>query len=53
MLPDISGDEVEAYLIKEGLAQLNPAPAGVPTNSACTDAEHVAMQTGQQIKFHA
>ena len=54
MLPDISGDEVEAYLIKENLAQLNPAPAGVPTNSACTDAEHVAMQSGaQQVKFHA
>jgi glutaredoxin len=53
MLPDISGDEVEAYLIKSGLAQPNEAPVGVPTNSACTDAEHAAMQAGGQIKFHS
>src|SRR5271167_4796389 len=53
MLPDISGDEVEAYLIKENLIQPNDAPVPVPTNSACTDAEHATMQAGQQIKFHS
>jgi glutaredoxin len=53
MLPDISGDEVEAYLIKEGLTQASDAPVAVPTNSACTTAEHDAMAAGQQIKFHS
>lgn len=52
MLPDISGEEVEAYLIKEGLVHASDAPVGVPTNSSCTDAEHAAMQAGEQIKFH-
>src|SRR5690606_15568173 len=40
MLPDISGEEVEAYLLKEGLVQVNERPVDVPTNSSCTDAEH-------------
>jgi monothiol glutaredoxin len=51
MLPDISGEEVEAYLIKENLIQPNDAPVAVPTNSSCTPAEHDAMAAGQQIKF--
>lgn len=51
MLADISGDEVEAYLIQEGLVSRNEAPVGVPTNAACSDEQHAAMQTGQQIKF--
>ena len=60
MLPDISGDEVEAYLIKENLVQASDAPAGAPTNSSCSVAEHEAMAAagqqdaaGQQIKFHS
>lgn len=51
MLADISGDEVEAYLTENSLATLNETPAGVPTNSACTDAEHDAMRTGVPLKF--
>ena len=35
MLPDVSGDEVEAYLIKAGLVQLTAAIADAPTNQAC------------------
>lgn len=52
MLADISGEEVEAYLLKEGLVQPNATPVGVPTNTACSDAEHATMQAGQEIKFH-
>ena len=52
MLPDISGEEVEAYLIKENLIQPNDAPVAVPTNASCSTAEHEAMQAGQ-IKFQA
>jgi monothiol glutaredoxin len=53
MLPDISGEEVEAWLIKEKLVQQSDAPVPVPTNSACTDSEHAAMQGAQPIKFTA
>ena len=52
MLPDISGDELEQYLIAHSLVQQNPAPAGVPTNSACTDDQHAAMQAGLPINLH-
>src|SRR5438045_7144683 len=46
MLPDISGDEVEAYLIKNNLIERNDASAGVPTNSSCTHEQHDAMRAG-------
>jgi monothiol glutaredoxin len=49
MLPDISGDELEHYLVTNGLVQLNAAPAGVPTNSACSDDQHAAMQAGLPV----
>ncbi|MBI4658743.1 MAG: glutaredoxin [Verrucomicrobia bacterium] len=39
MLADVSGDEVEAYLIKAGLVQATTAVADAPTNQAC-DAHH-------------
>jgi glutaredoxin len=39
ILADVSGDEVEAYLIKAGLVQPTAAVADAPTNQAC-DAHH-------------
>jgi len=39
MLADVSGDEVEAYLLKAGLVQATTAAADAPTNRAC-DAHH-------------
>ena len=39
MLADVSGDEVEAYLLKAGLVQATTAVADAPTNQAC-DAHH-------------
>ena len=39
MLADVSGDEVETYLIKAGLVQPTTAIADAPTNRAC-DAHH-------------
>src|SRR5437763_12671094 len=35
MLADISGDEVEAYLVANGLVQRNAVAADAPTNQAC------------------
>jgi monothiol glutaredoxin len=40
VLPDVSGDEVEAYLLNNDLIQHNTAPAGVPTNAPCADEMH-------------
>jgi glutaredoxin len=35
MLPDISGEEVEGYLLANGLVQPNSRAADAPTNQAC------------------
>ncbi len=43
MLPDISGEEVEAYLLAQKLVTPNGVATDVPLNSACTDEQHAAM----------
>lgn len=43
MLPDISGEEVERYLLSQGLVGENDAPVAVPINAACSDEQHAAM----------
>ena len=35
ILPDVSGEEVEAYLVEHQLVQPNDADAGVPLNAPC------------------
>jgi len=35
MLADVSGDEVEAYLLAQGLVQQSDRTAGAPTNQPC------------------
>ena len=37
MLADVSGDEVEAYLLEEGIVAQNDAETDVPTDQACED----------------
>jgi monothiol glutaredoxin len=57
MLADVSGDEVEAWMIENGLLTASAAEADAPTDSACTDEQHEAMARGeipgatQKIKF--
>jgi monothiol glutaredoxin len=51
MLADISGDELESYLVTNDLVQLDTAPVGVPTNAACTDDQHAAMQAGLPVNL--
>src|ERR1700751_2591027 len=53
MLADVSGDEVESYLIEKGLVQHSSAAAGVPTNAPCTDEQHAAQAAGIPLKFQA
>ena len=42
MLTDVSGDELEAWLVENGYKVAGPAPT-VSTDSSCTDEEHEAM----------
>ena len=51
MLADISGEELEGWLLQSGLVQDNDAPVNVPLNSACTDAQHEAMRAGVPVAF--
>lgn len=43
MLADVSGEEVEAWMIAQGLIQKDVAEVGVSINSSCTDAQHAQM----------
>lgn len=43
MLPDISGEEVEAYLLAQKLVTPNEVTTDVPLNAPCTDEQHAAM----------
>ena len=57
MLPDISGDEVEAWMIENGYFVKSETAADAPTDSACTNEQHEAMARGEfpgvpgKIKF--
>lgn len=53
MLADISGEELENYLIAEGLVEPNDADPGVPINSSCSDEQHeeMAKQAEQGVKI--
>ena len=50
MLADVSGEEVENYLLANNLVQPNDAAPEVPTNAACSDEEHARMQS-KTIRF--
>jgi glutaredoxin len=40
MLPDVSGEEVEEYLIDNKIVQPSDATAGVPLNAPCATEQH-------------
>ena len=46
MLADVSGDEVETYLLEEGIVAPNPAETDVPTDQACEDHGPSAVSIG-------
>jgi glutaredoxin len=43
MLADISGEEVETYMLQKGLVGTATQSTDVPLNAPCSDAEHAAM----------
>ncbi len=47
MLADVSGAEVEAYLLENRLVEACDAPADAPIDSSCSDEQHAAMQRGE------
>jgi len=46
MLADVSGDELEAWLLQNGYKPAGP-DLGIPTDRSCTDEEHEAMASGR------
>ena len=50
MLADVSGEEVENYLLSNHLVKPTDAAAGIPTNAGCSDEEHDKMAT-KTIRF--
>jgi glutaredoxin len=50
VLADVSGEEVENYLLSNDLVKPTDTQAGVPTNAGCSDEEHAKMAT-KTIRF--
>ncbi|MEN9661666.1 MAG: hypothetical protein RL324_615 [Verrucomicrobiota bacterium] len=50
MLADVSGEEVENYLLSNNLVRDAAAVTDVPTNAGCSDEEHAKMAT-KTIRF--
>jgi monothiol glutaredoxin len=46
MLADVSGEDLEKYLLDQQIVSESPAETLVPTNSPCTDEQHAAMAHG-------
>ncbi len=50
MLSDVSGEEVENYLLSNALIESNNQELEAPIDSPCTDEEHEAMRS-KTIRF--
>ena len=50
MLADVSGEEVENYMLSNDLVKPNEKEASAPTNAPCSDEEH-ATQASQAVRF--
>ena len=51
MLADVSGEEVEAWMIQNGLLQKSDEAPDAPIDRACSDEQHAAMAAGQVGKI--
>ncbi len=51
MLADISGEEVENYMLANNLVQPTQADAGAPTNAGCSHEEHAQAQEAKPVRF--
>ncbi len=48
IVADVSGEELEQFLVARRLVNVSQADAGVPLDAPCTDEEHAAMVAGHQ-----
>jgi len=48
MLADVSGEEVEAYMLSNDLVKANEQASNVPTDRGCSDEEHERMRQEQE-----
>ena len=53
MVADISGEELEQYLLQQGLVGGTDQTTSVPLNAACSLAEHDAMARGIPLKVQS
>ncbi len=53
MIADISGEELEQYLLEHKLVGTTDKDTDVPLNAACSDAEHEAMRRGEPVRFQS
>ena len=56
MVADVSGEDIERWMIENNVLEKSEAEADAPIDSACTDAQHAAMAAGSQsgnIRFIA
>ncbi len=51
MLADISGEEVENYMLANNLIKPTEAKADAATNAGCSDEEHARMQQAKPVRF--
>ena len=51
MLADVSGDEVEAWMLAQGVVKPTQAALDVPTDRGCSDEEHAAQRGEIPIHF--
>ena len=50
MLADVSGEEVENWMLSNGLIAPSDSQPEAPTNAPCTDEEHEAMRS-KTVRF--
>jgi monothiol glutaredoxin len=51
MVPDVSGEEVEQYLIENNLVQASAEEPDVPLNAPCSDEQHAQQAGAVRLKF--
>ena len=51
MLADVSGEEVEQWMIDNDILQKSEAEPDAPIDSSCTDEEHAAMEAEARLNM--
>ena len=51
MLADVSGEEVEVWMLQKGIVQPSAASTPVPTDRGCSDEEHAAQRGEIPVQF--